>query len=157
MKKRELIKKLDAELNILGSISKSVKKQYNNIEIFKSNLENSFNIGYVRDEMSNLFDEYTESINNREHHKDLNYSDWLEKELVNSRILAINLIAGRKASTNKKRVIQLDINGEFINSFESTIEASDLTGVSRPSISRAINNKRPHGGGFIWKIDNSKD
>lgn len=157
--KKGLIKKLDAELNLLHSISKSVSKYYDDIVIFKENIKNSYNIESIQDEIKNLGDEHFQLNSGLEQYKQLNYTSWLEKELINTRILVINGIANKKTKikTNKKRVIQYDMNGSFIKSFESTTEASILTGVSRPGISQAINNKKPQAGGFKWMFEINKE
>lgn len=49
-----------------------------------------------------------------------------------------------------RNVIQLNLKGEFINSFKTIAEASKKTGAERSSISRVIGGKRKKAGGCKW-------
>jgi group I intron endonuclease len=53
-----------------------------------------------------------------------------------------------------KKVIQLDLNGNYLNTYDSTSEASRKTNVSRSGIGKCCNGrpKNKTSGGFIWKF-----
>lgn len=58
-----------------------------------------------------------------------------------------------KSKTKLSRpIIQFDKNGNYINEFESTIDASVYTGIGRSSIKENLNNRSNSAGGFIWKF-----
>ena len=57
----------------------------------------------------------------------------------------------RECRPNKKRVIQMTLNGDFINCFSSIAEAERQTGVSRSKISLVCLHKRNKAGGFKWQ------
>lgn len=52
---------------------------------------------------------------------------------------------------NKKAVIQLDVNGEILNEFNSITEASKITKISSTAISNNLKNKSNSAGGYKWK------
>jgi len=51
----------------------------------------------------------------------------------------------------KEKINQYDLNNILVNSFNSIIEAANITQISRYSISKVCNNKQKNAGGFIWK------
>ena len=56
----------------------------------------------------------------------------------------------------RNKVLQYDMNGNFINEFSSLTEASKQTGVYRSTIGLVCNNKAKTAGGFIWRFANNK-
>ena len=66
-----------------------------------------------------------------------------------------NLIHGtrtkRAAEKYSKKVIQLDLNDNVLNEFESMTQAEQETGVSRRSIGRCCNGKLKSSRGFKWR------
>ena len=52
----------------------------------------------------------------------------------------------------RKRIGQYEMNGNFIREWNSLIEASNSLNISIGNISAAINGKRNHAGGYIWKV-----
>ena len=54
---------------------------------------------------------------------------------------------------NKRKVSQYTINGEFIKTFNSVLEAALQTKTNRSRIQQFLNpnNKSKHACGFIWK------
>lgn len=52
-----------------------------------------------------------------------------------------------------KRIIQTDLDGNILAKFKSLKEASKKTGISNPSISRVINNRRSSTYGYKFKLD----
>ena len=58
--------------------------------------------------------------------------------------------SGKKIQ-HKRMVAQYSIQGELLNTFESMIEASRVTGIERTSIYRCCNGKSKTGSGFVWK------
>jgi hypothetical protein len=57
----------------------------------------------------------------------------------------------RIAEKNFKKVIQLDLNDNVLNEFESIRQAERETGVSRTNISSCCNGKRKSAGRFKWR------
>ena len=57
----------------------------------------------------------------------------------------------RIAEKLSKKVIQLDLNDNVLNEFESMKQAEQETGVDESSISRCCNEKRKSAGGFKWR------
>ncbi|EIJ38110.1 NUMOD1 domain-containing DNA-binding protein [Galbibacter orientalis] len=51
----------------------------------------------------------------------------------------------------KKKVLQLELDGEVTGEFDSVSEASELTGISKTCISRVCRGEREQTGGFIFK------
>lgn len=51
----------------------------------------------------------------------------------------------------KKQVNQYSLNGDYINTYESTCEANTKTGVRSSGISLCCNGKLKTSGGFIWR------
>lgn len=54
--------------------------------------------------------------------------------------------------TTKKPIFQYTKNGEFLQEFESIMEAERLTGINNANISQCCLGKRKSAGGFIWKF-----
>lgn len=55
------------------------------------------------------------------------------------------------AVSQRKSVIQYTIDGEYINEYESTAEASRQTGINQGSISNSCLGRCKTAGGFKWK------
>lgn len=57
----------------------------------------------------------------------------------------------RKAAANKRKgVIQLSMFGEFVNEFESIMEAERQTGIDHSSISKCCRSLQEQSGGYKW-------
>ena len=56
----------------------------------------------------------------------------------------------RAVSSARKPVIQCSLDGEYINRFDSVVEASDETGIRRTTISGNLTRKYKTAGGFIF-------
>lgn len=56
-----------------------------------------------------------------------------------------------KSDNRRKKVLQLSLDGEFLNKFKSVAEASRDTGVSKTCISRVCRGERENSGGFCWR------
>lgn len=52
-----------------------------------------------------------------------------------------------------KKIIQYDLNNNFIKEWNSLTEASNTLNISIGNISSVINEKRNQAGGYIWKAD----
>lgn len=52
---------------------------------------------------------------------------------------------------NARAVVQCDLEGNVIAIFDSGATASRETGVANPNISKVINGKLSHAGGFVWR------
>jgi group I intron endonuclease len=70
------------------------------------------------------------------------------KEYHKNKINAKNIIIKEKIII---KINQYDLNNILVNSFNSIIEAANITQISRYSISKVCNNKQKIAGGFIWK------
>ena len=57
----------------------------------------------------------------------------------------------RVAEKLSQKVIQLDLNGNVLNEFESMVQAGQETGVSRSNISSCCNGKLKSAGGYKWR------
>lgn len=57
----------------------------------------------------------------------------------------------RAAEKRSKKVIQLDLNDNVLNIFESMTQAEQETGVDASSISKCCNGKLKSAGGFKWR------
>ena len=66
-----------------------------------------------------------------------------------------NMIHGtrtkRVAEKLSQKVIQLDLNDNVLNEFESMVQAERETGIPNGSISRCCNGKLKSAGGFKWR------
>lgn len=62
---------------------------------------------------------------------------------------------GVKKPRNTKKVVQFDTNGNIVNTFNSIVEAHELTGTCKTSISNCCNGKSKWKmvNGFIWRFD----
>lgn len=63
---------------------------------------------------------------------------------------------GRKPSINtleahRRKVIQLSLNGDYLNEFNSIKDASEYVGVSKPAIVHCLKGKTKKAGGFKWR------
>lgn len=52
---------------------------------------------------------------------------------------------------NKKKVSRFDLNGSYIDTFNSLIEAEEKTGVGRKGISEVLRCRQKSAGGYIWR------
>ena len=57
---------------------------------------------------------------------------------------------------NSKAVIQLDVNGNFINEYSSIADASEKCGITRYLISRCCRDLIETAGGWVWKYKTNK-
>lgn len=75
--------------------------------------------------------------------ENLEYIDWKS-----------NLIYGtaqKRNHTSSKKVYQYTLEGDYVNEFESTVAASNYTGIFQASIAKAARGFQNTAGGFIWK------
>ena len=59
----------------------------------------------------------------------------------------------RRAANHKRRIQQLDMNGNIVFVFDGIIDAANLLGIDASSISKAALGKRGSAGGFCWKYE----
>ena len=52
-----------------------------------------------------------------------------------------------------KAVSQYDLNGNYIRTFKSLVEAEQMTGTRRCSISNVVCGRRKKAGNFLWKLE----
>jgi len=72
------------------------------------------------------------------------------------RLRLIEIATGRKWNNNQKsahckKVAQYTKSGVFIKDYESSAEATKITGISNSNILMCCQNKRKSAGSFIWK------
>jgi group I intron endonuclease len=60
-------------------------------------------------------------------------------------------------SPKKKKVLQFELNGNFIKKWDSVIEAAKTLNISKESIQSCCNNKNKTGHGYIWRYIKNKD
>lgn len=53
-------------------------------------------------------------------------------------------------STSRKKIVQCDLNGNFISKFDSVVEAADITGSTRTTISANLTGRYKNANGFIF-------
>ena len=58
---------------------------------------------------------------------------------------------GKKLPQNRKKVSQYDLNGNYIQTFNSLKEAQEKTNIAKSSICTVCRGIRKQAGGFIWK------
>lgn len=73
----------------------------------------------------------------------------------NNKMYGVKLTDEQKLLRNSKRVVQFDMDGNFINEFISIHEAKNVTGISRDCISNCCRGKYKHAGGYVWKFKDS--
>ena len=56
------------------------------------------------------------------------------------------------AETLRKKVVQYDLNGQIVDTFDSITEACNKTGISSRCIHGTLNGKRPHTHGYVFKF-----
>ena len=66
---------------------------------------------------------------------------------------SINKLIITLRNKRNKKIIQYDIQGNRLNSFDSCKEASEYIGISRSNISRCCNGIIKTAKGFIWKYE----
>jgi hypothetical protein len=64
--------------------------------------------------------------------------------------VAIDEIKYIRGKSNGRHIVQLDLEGNYINEWESINEASRSTNVNKTSISQVCRKERNKAGGFKW-------
>lgn len=62
-----------------------------------------------------------------------------------------------KYPEKSKTIDQFDLEGNYINTYESMHEANRRTGTSRANIAKVLKNQRRQANGFIWKYHNKQE
>lgn len=57
-------------------------------------------------------------------------------------------------SSRKRRIVQLDLNGNVIREWESILSASNYYGVTRNNIWSCCNNRQKTSAGYLWRYSN---
>jgi hypothetical protein len=79
--------------------------------------------------------------------------EWCTQQENNIHALKMGLRVMPFGRVDKRRiaVLQYNFDGNLVNEYTNIQEATKILGISKGSISRAINNKYKTAGGFIWK------
>lgn len=105
-----------------------------------------------------------EQGNNKRNNKVMQYngkpytlSNLSRKLNVNMATMRLRLLNGMTTEeailfTNKKAIIQCDINGNELNEFQSVMDAKRKLGINQSNILSVINGLRQTAGGFKWKL-----
>jgi hypothetical protein len=64
-----------------------------------------------------------------------------------------NCAAHSKCTSHSKKIIQLDINGNALKTFDSLIEAGKYVGISPSAISKAVLKINKTAGGYAWEYE----
>lgn len=73
------------------------------------------------------------------HYRDASVQEWVKQ------------VQPKAAQASRKKVVQMNLNGEIIAVFLSQREASEKTGTCRSSITRCCTGDRKTAGGYRWK------
>lgn len=77
--------------------------------------------------------------------------EWCDRK-YNNNYGQRNIIAGKSIREAKQRcVFRYDLNGNFIDSFESAKVAESVLKINHTGITKSASNKRKSAGGYIWK------
>lgn len=76
---------------------------------------------------------------------------WTNKHLPEEIRKRISESHKGKTSPNRKKVSQYDLNGNYIQTFNSLKEAQEKTNIAKSSICTVCKGLRKQAGGFIWK------
>lgn len=110
-------------------ISESLKNRYDNGLIHPRN-----QLGKLHSEITKK--KISESLKGRK----------MSQESINKRILSRRIY----------KIIQLDIHGNRLNTFDSCKEAAEYIGISLSKICQCCNGKTKTAKGFLWKYENIK-
>lgn len=77
---------------------------------------------------------------------------WIYKEDYTDDLLQKRIDELPKNSTKARKVIQLDMNDNFINEYDSAYNASKITGCDRSTILKCCKGKVKYHKGFKWKF-----
>lgn len=149
---QEIIKNINNEISVsnLGYAMKNGKKikMYDNGRGYLFFHLNKKNL-YIHRLVAQLFvpnpNNYNE-VNHKDEDKTNNCADnleWCNREY--------NINYGTRLFRMSKQVEQYDLEGNFINSFESCNEAGRKTNITSANIGKCARGLRTHAGGYIWK------
>lgn len=92
-------------------------------------------------------------IDENKHNNHVENLEWVTpKENMNHGTRVERCLDKFKETGFVKKVVQMDLEGNFIAEYESQIEASRQTGVRQGSISSAVLGKYKTAGGYKWKF-----
>ena len=92
-------------------------------------------------------------IDENKHNNHVENLEWVTpKENMNHGTRVERCLDKFKETGFVKKVVQMDLEGNFIAEYESQIEASRQTGVRQGNISSAILGKYKTAGGYKWKL-----
>lgn len=126
------------------------KYGYHQVVLYKNNIRNRYSVHRL---ISLTFIENPNNlpcVNHIDENKDNNAVsnlEWCTNKYNSNYGTATN----RTAAKVKKSVIQLTKEQTIINEFSSATEASNITGISRPSIVNCCKKIYKTAGGFIWR------
>lgn len=134
-----------------GDTSKFI--DYNNPNFHKSDRGKHLHTFISEDEKKRIIDERTKRIDygNPERLKKIKENtDWItwRESIKNRKIDYANV---RRNVVNKKKIIQLDLNDNIINEFNSISEASKILNLGRSGIMQCLRERNKTAFGYKWK------
>lgn len=144
------IKIYDIE-HIIENKRAGVKQAFAQVQILLSGINNNWNIKAFQDRLSDAsWKDYKGRTDYYDDLLDVCNADEQKNTVAN--IEQVNASKYRGCCKPKKKVVMFNLDGTYINEFESACEAARQTGVSRSSISSCCRGKSKQGGGYIWKF-----
>ncbi len=143
----------------LDNIEIEYIKKYNSLVPNGYNLRNGGNNGKHNEETKNKISESLKGRKDIIHPKPQlgkQHSEETKKKIsekLKGRKISKEIVTKIIISSRKNKVIQLDINNNILNIFNSCIEAGQYLGTNSKSINLCCNNHRKTAHGFIWKYE----
>lgn len=136
----------------IGNIimSQSISNKYYSVMLYKDNTKKRYLVHRLVAAAFIPNQENFSQVNHKDENKLNNHVDNLEWYTSKYNNNYKNKVE-KCASKHRKSINQYDKKGNFINSFNSGLEASILTGINVTSISLCRKGKLKTAGGFIWE------